>query len=323
MRKCSLRYAVERRRPPLDDDLAAVRSPPRRLDSRRAAGLDGGEERRSARPRSRPPAPRAPRKDARSPHRRRHRSAASNAVFTPRSVTTPFGSTTQRSVGVECPTRSRKSRSRRSSSAWRTRSLTSAPVSTRRSTPWLSFHRGQRPGDVDRRRRRRRGSDAAARRSRPRPRLSRNSAASSGAAKTSQTKRPRTLLVVRDAGRACAIVSLKRIDAAFEIDDAEERGRRVHDVAHEVALALELVEPGAELRLQAVAVEGEPRRDGNRLEQLRLVEQRAVVHDDRDGLAGLARDHRRDALDVVGRHLEAPCRRDRRSRAAPRPRRRA
>ena len=59
-----------------------------------------------------------------------------------------------------------------------------------------------------------------------------------------------------------------------------------------------------ELRLQAVAVEREPRCDGNRLEQLRLVEQRAVVDDDSDGLAGLARDHRRDALDVVGRHLE-------------------
>ena len=95
-------------------------------------------------------------------------------------------------------------------------------------------------------------------------------------------------------------------DPPFEIEDAEERGCRVHDVAHEVALALELVEPGAELGLEAVAVEREPRCDGDRLEQLRLVEQRAVVDDDGDRLAGLARDHRRDALDVVGRHLEGP-----------------
>ena len=53
-------------------------------------------------------------------------------------------------------------------------------------------------------------------------------------------------------------------------------------------------------------MQGEPRGDGDRLEQLRLVEQRAVVDDDRDRLAGLARDHRRDALDVVRRHLEGP-----------------
>jgi hypothetical protein len=46
-------------------------------------------------------------------------------------------------------------------------------------------------------------------------------------------------------------------------------------------------------------VEGEPCGDGDRLEQLRLLEQRAVVHDDRDRLARLARDHRRDAIDVV------------------------
>ncbi len=30
------------------------------------------------------------------------------------------------------------------------------------------------------------------------------------------------------------------------------------------------------------------------------------MHDDGDGLAGFARDHRRDALDVIGRHLEGP-----------------
>jgi hypothetical protein len=42
--------------------------------------------------------------------------ATSKAVFTPRSVTTPFGSTTQRSVGVECR-RGRGSRSRRNHSS--------------------------------------------------------------------------------------------------------------------------------------------------------------------------------------------------------------
>ena len=115
--------------------------------------------------------------------------------------------------------------------------------------------------------------------------------------------RCRLVVVVPDPGRPRHRV-VEADDPPVEIEDAEERRRRVHDVAHEVALALELVEPGAELRLQAVAVQREPRRDGDRLEQLRLVEQRAVVDDDGDGLAGLARDHRRDALDVVGRHLE-------------------
>jgi hypothetical protein len=32
-------------------------------------------------------------------------------------------------------------------------------------------------------------------------------------------------------------------DPAFEVDQAEEGRRRVHDFAHEVALALQLVEP--------------------------------------------------------------------------------
>src|SRR5205807_851878 len=48
---------------------------------------------------------------------------------------------------------------------------------------------------------------------------------------------------VRHAGRIRHRV-VEADDPPFEIEDAEERGGRVHDVAHEVALALELVEPG-------------------------------------------------------------------------------
>ena len=70
-------------------------------------------------------------------------------------------------------------------------------------------------------------------------------------------------VVVRDAGGPNHRL-VEADDAALEIEDAEEGRCRVHDVAHEVALALELVEAGAELRLEAVAMKSEPRCDGNR-----------------------------------------------------------
>src|SRR5205823_12267566 len=76
-------------------------------------------------------------------------------------------------------------------------------------------------------------------------------------------------VVVRDAGGKNHRF-VEADDASLEIEDAEERRCRVHDVAHEVALALELVEAGAKLRLEAVAVKSEPRSNGNRLEELRL-----------------------------------------------------
>ena len=100
-------------------------------------------------------------------------------------------------------------------------------------------------------------------------------------ANTSQNGRPRT---ASSSGMPLALTSasLNRTIAALDVDHAEEGGRRVDGAGDEVALALQLVEAGAQLGEKPVPLEREPRRSDDRLQQLGLVEQRAVVDEHRD-----------------------------------------
>ena len=79
------------------------------------------------------------------------------------------------------------------------------------------------------------------------------------------------------------------------VGDDEVARRRVDDVADEVALALQLVQPGEQLRLEPVALDADPQRPDDEVDELGLLSQHGVVDEraDRPVVVGDRRHHAR------------------------------